>query len=70
MTKRQQLKEIFLKHKDRVIVHCDEYHAHSARSGCLGGSRDSVDICLLWEEIQRLEGKLDRIKKIAKRGKS
>lgn len=58
------ISDIFKKHRNEVKVNCSEHHAHTAH--CLIGPKDSVEICILYEEIMRLERKLGKIKKIMK----
>lgn len=47
-------------------VACDEMHAHSAQAGCLDGPQESIEICILWEEISQLQTKLSAIAKLTK----
>jgi len=49
-------------HKCKII--CDEYHFHSALDGCVGGDKEDVLICKLYEYICFLESKLEKIEKI------
>jgi len=59
------INEIIEKHKAKVNVHCCNYHAHSAKRGCLSGPEESIEICCLAEEIERLRFQLQKIKRIA-----
>lgn len=49
----KELEDIHTKHKGRVQVACDEYHAHNGE--CLvpanGGSQDDVTICRLVDQL-------------------
>ncbi len=60
-----KLFDIYLKHTGSVRLSCDEYHLHSATKGCLVGPKDSVEICILWEEVLRLRSKLQEIEKLS-----
>ena len=62
---RQQVAEIYDKHKDLVSVSCDEYHKHKASYSCLSGPRESVDICLMFEYVATLEARLTNIMVLA-----
>ena len=37
--------------KKSVTVSCDEYHAHSARQGCLSGDANAVAVCRMAEAL-------------------
>lgn len=50
--KYSEIRRIFEEAKKKVQVNCDEYHMHNAN--CLSGSEDSINICKLVEEIERL----------------
>lgn len=53
----ERVKELVAEVKKRVHVHCDEYHAHSARRGCIDGDEQDVLICVLMEYLQELKGR-------------
>ncbi len=60
------VKGIFEVANDKVTVHCNEYHAHSALQDCLAGREEDIIICKLCEVIRRLEYRLDGVVKVAK----
>lgn len=55
------INEIFKEHKEKCQVNCCEMHAHSAQHGCITGPKESVEICILGEEILRHEMVLESI---------
>ena len=61
---RQQIYEIYDKHKKNVQVHCDEYHNHRAISGCLSGPKASIDVCKMHEYICILESRIEFAKSL------
>jgi len=62
---KKRIMKIYGIHKPKVQVHCSEFHAHSAKQGCLVGDKNSIDICILCEEILALEYRLTKILSIA-----
>jgi SET domain-containing protein len=47
-----------------VKVSCNEHHVHRASRGCLQGEKCHVDICKLYEYIEKLHGRIHRAKRV------
>ncbi len=67
MYNRKDIYKIYEDANKRVEVNCDEAHNRSALKGCLRGKAskqsDPVSICILYEYILKLEGRLNNIVK-------
>lgn len=66
MLDQSEVKKIHERIKTKVLICCDEYHSHSAISGCLVGPEDAVVICKLCETIFQLRADLKKIIEILK----
>jgi len=49
------LRTLYDEARKLVTVRCDEYHAHSALEGCLGGPEGAITICKFAEYALALE---------------
>lgn len=63
--KRDELLALYEEAKKHVLLSCCEYHAHSARQGCLApkksGDEPYVTICILAERLFHMDARLAEI---------
>ena len=59
---RKDIQKLYEKHKTLVKVCCDDYHSHTATKGCLSGPEASIDVCVMYEYILKIEGKFNELK--------